>query len=52
MTGRTPLTLSGTHASFFVLDGLQSGQSYVIDVSAVNAAGAGPAAETRPATPR
>jgi hypothetical protein len=50
MTGRIPVTLSGMHASFFVIGGLQSGQSYTVGVAAVNAAGEGEAADTKSVT--
>ena len=50
LTGRTVLTLSGTHTIFGVVDGLQSGQSYQFDVAAVTVAGEGEAARTNPVT--
>jgi Fibronectin type III domain len=51
MTGRTVLVLAGKHSTFFVVDGLQNGTTYTIDVAAVNAAGEGPAARSREITP-
>ncbi|HUB23867.1 MAG TPA: fibronectin type III domain-containing protein [Tepidisphaeraceae bacterium] len=50
MTGRIPVTLSGRHASFYVIDGLDSGTTYTVDVAAVNAAGEGEASKTRAVT--
>jgi hypothetical protein len=51
VTGRQVLTLSGKHATFAVVDGLKNGQSYTFEVTAVNEAGEGEAASTRPVKP-
>jgi hypothetical protein len=40
-TGRNIIVLEGTHATFYVVDGLASGTSYSFSVAAVNEAGAG-----------
>ncbi len=50
VTGLTVLVLSGTHKYYGVIQGLTSGTTYTINVSAVNVAGAGTAA-TITATP-
>jgi len=46
--GRKALVLGGIHTTFTVVDGLTSGQTYTFQVQALNAAGAGPAVETKP----
>ncbi|HTV47360.1 MAG TPA: right-handed parallel beta-helix repeat-containing protein [Phycisphaerae bacterium] len=46
--GRKALLLGGTHTTFTVIDGLTSGQVYTFQVRALNAAGAGAAAQTQP----
>jgi hypothetical protein len=50
LAGRIVLTLWGNHRLFGVVDGLRAGQTYTFDVAAVNAAGEGTRATTRPVT--
>ncbi|HXE54892.1 MAG TPA: fibronectin type III domain-containing protein, partial [Tepidisphaeraceae bacterium] len=51
-TGRRFLTLDARHSTFGVISGLKSGTPYTFDIAAVNAAGAGEPAHTRPVTPQ
>jgi Fibronectin type III domain len=46
--GRNALVLGGIHTTFYVVDGLISGQVYSFQVQALNAAGAGAAIQTLP----
>jgi hypothetical protein len=50
-TGRNVVTLEGRHATFKVIDGLKPG-TYTFHVAAVNGAGEGEAATTKPVTLR
>ena len=49
-TGRNIVVLEGRHATFNVVDGLNSGASYTFNVSAVNGAGEGSATTVGPVT--
>jgi hypothetical protein len=49
-TGRNIIALEGTHATFYVVDGLTSGTSYTFSVAAINGAGAGMPAVVGPVT--
>jgi hypothetical protein len=50
LTGRVVLALSGRHAIFGVVDGLEPGKTYTFDVAAVNAVGEGAPATTKEIT--
>ncbi len=50
LTGRAVLALSGRHATFGVVDGLEPGKTYTFDVAALNAAGEGTPATTKAIT--
>ena len=50
--GRQFLVLGGKHVTFGVVDGLKKGSNYTFSVAAVNAAGTGAAATTKPVTPQ
>jgi hypothetical protein len=52
VSGRAVLVLGSHHVSFVVIDGLTNGTTYTIDAAAVNAAGLGTAATSKPVTPR
>jgi len=41
ITGRITITLGGKHAIFSVIDGLENGKAYTLEMAAVNAAGTG-----------
>ncbi len=51
LTGRGIITLDARHSTFGVIDGLESGTTYTIEVQAVNEAGSGPPAKSKPVTP-
>ena len=46
--GRAALTLSGTHKTFTVVDGLEQGKTWSLQIAAVNAAGEGAKTEVPP----
>ena len=47
-TGRSALTLGGAHTTFVVIEGLENGKRYTVDVAAVNPAGEGEHASSKP----
>jgi hypothetical protein len=48
LSGRTAITLGGTHTTFLVIDGLENGNRYTVSVSAINPAGEGRATWSKP----
>jgi hypothetical protein len=46
-SGRGALTLGGTHTTFVVIDGLENGKRYTVDLAAVNPSGEGEHAISR-----